>query len=298
MKRMQWLCACLLLGMTLSLVAIGSPNASQNYTVSSYTRETDYTIGSIVRQGLEVVVPRGYRLDPASFPEKAQIDAVELRDVNLDFSDEKTQTRYKIMIEWQVFLAAESVKSVPLKPLSLVFKRDGQILTVPVPADKILISNLLPAQMDAVHVRPYDDVAPQLIPLQPILLTLVASLGLCLACIVYLAWYFGWIKLKRDAVLPFRQAWLEIRALPQAPESVAAAMVLLSRAFDRHLGHSLSAEQLGVIVTDHARLATHAEAIRNFFADVQATFFAGQPPLHDLKRLEKLARKLSQLELS
>lgn len=268
------------------------------FTVKSITRETDYTIGDIARQTVHVRVPAGYVLDPASLPQVMPNEAIELRQVRWTEHALPDGQHYTFRLDWQIFVAAEAVKSMPLKPLHLVFKRDGQTLQVPVPADKVLVSSLLPPKMDDAHVALYPD-AP--LPRWSLLTTLqgvVVCVVLFSLSLLYLSWYAGWLTLPQERRMPFRQAWREIRRLPDQPVHVPQAMRLLSRAMDQFAGQTITIENLPALLQQQPRLAAHAVALQGFYQDVQHTFFAGQAPRHAMAELRQLVRQLSQLEVS
>lgn len=273
--------------------------AQDTYTLKSKTRETDYTIGSVARQHLTITLPLGYRLDEGSLPVVGQTEAIELRNVQWSFQDKQGKTHYTLDIDWQIFVAAETVKSTPLRGLELVFKRNTQSLTVPVPPDSVLISNLLPPKMDAAHVKPYPDIEPPLINLVPLYYVIAVSVFLLLLTGTYCAWYFGWIRLPRESSMPFRQAWRAIKQLPAAHiDSSKQAMQILSRAFDQYAGFAVTKENVSQVLAQRPALGVHAELIRTFYADLQQTFFAGAQPHHSAATLVDMARQLSKLELS
>ncbi len=265
----------------------------------SETREADYTIGSIARQHLEVEVPRGYVLDEGSLPEKEQTEAVELRDISWKIEEDKTVTRYQFAIEWQIFVAFETVKSTPLRGLELVFQKDGKSIDISIPPDSVLISNLLPPKMDEKHVRPYPDVPPQPINVLPFWLGGVAAFCLLLISGFYIAWFMGWVSLPSERNMPFRQAWREIKNLPEHHKnSVPNALQILGHAVSQHAGHTVTLENLTTLFAKQHQLQHFSLELTKLYQEIQRTFFAGSTPALQLGELKKIAKKLSQLELS
>ena len=120
--------------------------------VESVTREADYNIGSIATQHVTVRLPLGFELDAGSLPAPAQNEAIELRNAHWQSEDVNGERVIRLTIDWQIFVAGDSVKIMPLKPLHLVFKQGQQQLIVDVPADKVIVSSLLPARIDDAHV--------------------------------------------------------------------------------------------------------------------------------------------------
>lgn len=270
---------------------------AEPYSVISHTRETDYTIGSVARQSLEVVVPLGYRLDEGSLPEKGQTEAVELRDIHWHFSDEKNVTRYAFEVDWQIFVAFDTVKSVPLRNLTLVFRRDTQSFSIEVPSDSVLVSNLLPPQMDIKHVQPYPDVAPQSINISPLLIRLLLSLVLLVSTLTYIAWYFGLIAFPVEKRMPFRQAWRAIKNLKANEQQVSSGLLVISRAFNAYAGYSVTSESLPLLLEQRAELQPFASEVTQLYQDIQRNYFAGKSPKFSFDEVKKLAKQLSVLEL-
>lgn len=271
---------------------------AEPYSLQSYTRETDYTIGSVARQYLTIHVPLGYRLDEGSLPEKGVTEAVELRDITWKNNDNAKQTVYHFNIDWQIFVASETVKSIPLRGLELVFKRDKQSFTVAVPADAVLVSNLLPPKMDAKHVQPYPDMLPRPSNSSALVTTMLLAFAVLLLACLYIAWFFGWISFKAEKAMPFRQAWRAIRQLPNNASHEREAMQTISHAFNQYASTTITNENLASILQPPSKLAPYADEVRALYVDIQETFFAGKSPQHTVKSIEKLAKQLSKLELS
>ncbi|MDP8568226.1 hypothetical protein [Methylophilus aquaticus] len=290
-------CAIALLGwMPASSAAESQP---PGVSIESHTRETDYTLGSIAHQHLQVRVPAGFTLDPGSLPQKAQNEAIELRDAHWTLSSKADGNHYDFVLDWQIFVAWASVKNIPLKPLHLVFKNKQQTLNVDVLGDKVLVSTLLPPKMDDAHVKLYADAPLPAWPLQPVLLRMLGFGLLLLLALTYLAWVMGWIQLPQERRMPFRQAWRTMRTFSdQDPNAIKLAMRTLTHAMDQFAGQAVTAENLSSWLQQQPRLAPHAAALQAFYADVQRTFFAGQSPACAVSELRALARQLSQLEVS
>jgi len=265
----------------------------------SATRETDYTLGSIARQRITLHVPPGFELDATSLPPPAQNEAIELRDAHWETKDSAHERLILLDIDWQIFVAGDTVKTIPLKKLHLEFKRDQQRLTVDVPADKVIVSSLLPARIDAEHVKLYPD-AP--LPEWPLSVQLWKLAGWCSLLglgLLYLLWFVGWIQLPQEKRMPFRQAWRVIRRLrDNSNDARMQAMRLISRAMDQFAGHAVTTENLPRLLTLHPEMDAHSGKLRQFYQVVQQSFFAGQPAALSLEELKQLARQLSQVEIS
>lgn len=271
---------------------------AENASFASYTRETDYTIGSVAHQYLTVSVPKGYRLDEGSIPEKGVTEAIELRSIEWDIDESTAMTRYHFRIDWQIFVAAETVKSVPLRSLSLVFKRNKHAITIEIPPDSVLVSNLLPPKMDAKHVMPYPDITPPRASTVPFILLLCLALGLFVISSLYVAWYLGWIRLPMERRMPFRKAWRSMRGLNDDTSSTRQAMQMLSHAFNHYAGFCVTRESMPRMLSERSLLAPFQQEITQFYDDMQLTFFAGQSTMNNVGSLKVLAKKMSRIELS
>ncbi len=274
-------------------------NAPPGVSITSHTREADYTLGSIAHQQVHIRVPAGLALDPGSLPQKTRNEAIELRDVQWTRSSRADGDHYDLSLDWQIFVAWEAVKNIPLRPLHLVFKNKQQTLNVDVPGDKVLVSSLLPPKMDDAHVKLYADAPLPAWPLQPVLLSMLGFGVVLLLALTYLAWVMGWIQLPQERHMPFRQAWRTIRSFSDQDRNASKqAMRILAQAMDQFAGQAITAENLSAWLQQQPRLAAHATALDALYTDVQQAFFAGRTPLHSLAELRTLARQLSQIELS
>jgi hypothetical protein len=265
----------------------------------SATREVDYTLGSIATQHITLHVPPGFELDASSLPAPAQNEAIELREAHWEIKDTQQERLILLDIDWQIFVAGDTVKTMPLKKLHLEFKRGQQRLTVDVPADKVIVSSLLPARIDAEHVKLYPDAPLPAWPLSRQLWQLAGWAGAFGLGLVYMLWYFGVIQLPQEKRMPFRQAWRAMRALKEhQAHAPMQAMQLLSRAMDQFAGYAVTAENLPKLLTTHQAIQPYSEALQDFYQDLQHTFFAGKPAAWSLSKLKQLAKTLSQVEIS
>lgn len=266
--------------------------------VRSAVRTADYTIGGIARQVVEIETPKGYRLDAGSLPEKGQTEAIELRDVDWKSRDVGVKTHHRLVLDWQIFVAGDTTRIIPLKPLQLQFVREDKMLLVPIAAGKVIVSSLLPARLDKQLVQPYGDVPPPAMPLDGAWLVLGGGLSGMLVAMLYFAHHFGWIFQTR-APRHFRAAWRDIRRLARGQdetEAVRHAMLRLARAYDAVAGFAVSHERLDLLIAAYPGLGPLAGETAAFYRDVQQVFFAGQPALHDVSALAALSLRLSQAE--
>ena len=294
--------ARLLLGFGLGLLAqpaLADENSHLQVRVESATREIDYTLGSIARQHITLHVPPGFALDPASLPPPAQNEAIELRDAQWKTRDTARERLILLDIDWQIFVAGDTVKTMPLKKLHLEFKRDQQRLTVDVPADKVIVSSLLPARIDAEHVKLYPDAPLPEWSLTCQLWTLAGWLSLLGSGVLYLLWYVGLVQLPQEKRMPFRQAWRAIRRLrDHSHDDRMQAMRLICHAMNQCAGYAVTLENLPRFLAAQAAMRMHRDALQHFYQDVQHAFFAGQQTALSLDALKQLAKSLSQLEIS
>lgn len=268
-------------------------------SVLSETRATDYTIGDIAIQTLMIEVPKGYALDEGSVPERAKTEAIELSDIEWKVEQLADKTRYHFTIAWQIFVAFETVKSVPLRTLEFVFRKDGQSIQVTVPPDSVLVSSLLPPKMDAKYVQPYPNVAPSKVPLRNYWLGLLSAIVIGFFALGYIAWFMGWVKLPFEKNMPFRQAWRHIQSLAQDDTlSVPQALKLLSVAVSRFAGYVVTKENLTRLTQEKQSLAPYSPDLTRFYQDIQTSFFEGGKPVMSLKDIKSLAKQLSHLEIS
>jgi hypothetical protein len=289
-------------GLLLCLCLFSNAHAVESsfqLKAESSTREADYTLGSIARQHITLHVPPGFELDPASLPAPAQNEAIELRDAHWTTTDSKTERLIHLDIDWQIFVAGDSVRIMPLKKLHLEFKKEQQRLTIDVPADKVIVSSLLPARIDQAHVQLYPDSPLPEWSLAKQLRILAGWLSLAVLSLVYIAWVMGWIQLPQEKNMPFRQAWREIRKLQGNPQEAAKqAMQLISRAMDQFAGVAVTAENLTRVTSTHTVLTAYQTQLQTFYQEIQQAFFAGKPVSTSLADLKQLAKQLSQVELS
>lgn len=288
----------LMMALTLaSLAQAASVGVQVRPEIQSELRGIDYTVGDIAQQTITINLPLGFRLDHSTLPKVGSRSVIDIRSVRAIYEDLRDTTRYKIVIDWQVFMALREIRAVPLLDLDFQFLREGKVLPVHIRAAEVIISPLLPTKMDKLHLIPQPDIEPVTIAIKPYIEVFLAGLSGLLLAALYIAWHLGWIDIKTDAALPFRQAWLAIRKSRKQVDKSADArhsLILLSRAFDEYAQAVVSPENLATLFARYPGLKTHESDIRQFYADAQRVFFAGDKPAHSVEQIESLARELSR----
>lgn len=285
------------LGLIFMLQVAFTASAQDAVNVQSYTREIGYTLGDIARQTLTVTLPHGYHLDASSLPAQGKGGShMELKQATWDEQDEKTYTRHVITLDWQIFRVMQEVRSFPLRPLELQFRRDGKTLSMHVDAARVLVSSILPTAMDAEHMTPRADIAPLEREMRTEQLVLIAaSLGLLFA-LAYFAWRYDWLGSRFRARHPFRKAFREIRALNCSGQTTFSefqcAVRILRQACDASAGVAITAEQLSQLFTKQLRLQSLRGELEVFYAESERIFFAGATATMTLGQVLKLSRRL------
>ena len=275
-----------------------SSNTQMLPQIRSQLREINYTVGDIAQQTITIDLPLGYRLDRSTLPRVGSRSAIDIRSIHVTYEDLQKITRYKVIVDWQVYMALMEIRSVPLLDIDFQFLHEGKkVLPVHVKAREVIISPVLPTRMDKQHLIPQPDIEPQATDLKPYITGLITGVFGFLLAALYIAWDWGWIQNKTDTALPFRKAWLaisKIRKQADQADDVRYSLILLSRAFDEYAQAVVSPENLTNLFTRYPNLKTQESVIRQFYADAQRVFFAGDKPSHSLEQIESLARDLSR----
>jgi mxaA protein len=245
---------------------------------ASEPRSYGYQVGDHVQRHVVVHVPDGWRLDEATLPRPGgRGQALELRQVARRTAD--GGRRLEFDLDYQVFLAPASLRTVEIAPLRLRFAGASRSEEVLVEAWPVTISPLLPVQ--APTRRGYGELQPDKPP--PLIDTGAARQRLVVFAAVaalLLAWlavvHLGppWAAARNR---PFGVAWRRMRGLPANPADAAwrEACVQLHEALNRTAGEVLFERGLDAFVARRPAFATLHDDLARFLQMSRAEFFGG-----------------------
>lgn len=269
--------------------------------VSSSVETLGYRVGDIAHQTIEVITPKGYRLDQASIPAIGKgVANIELRHADWKQNDVAESTRHSIRIEWQIFRVMQEARYYALRPLHLQFKRKSHSIALDIKPAQVLVTSVLPSQMNKETMSLRADIKPKQHNLSIYLTTLELAFFTFLLSLVYFGWHFDWLHLRIRKRQPFRQAYREIKKLSKANSaqvvSASKAMRVLRGAFDAGAEISLTIERLSLLYRKCPWLVPKQQEIEHFYLVSELTFFAGEQPRLSLMQLKKLSHQLMRLE--
>lgn len=299
MGAVRFLFIVLLLGCGL---ASADPATDQDGIISqkSEMRSVGYNVGDVAEQHVEIIIPRGYRLDESTLPVGGKNSGkFELRSTRVHSQDEGAVTRYTLVFDWQIFQVLPEVKPYPLMPLDLQFRRHDRVLDVHVDAPRVMVATFMPLILKKEDRAMQGDVATTARPTAVLERAMLAAATVLLLTIVYFCWYFDWLRLGWRAPRPFRRACRQIRriARTESPERQSMqAMRLLRHAFDATAGVALSGESLVRLFERSPRMLPLRQEIERFYCESERAFFSGASRADSIAELLRFGRRLRALE--
>lgn len=265
------------------LAAQSVPTPTAPKVAAENPRGYGWWLGDALEQRVEITLPPGAALDPASLPRPRAVDYwLDLRSVT-----RKDQgNRITLTLRYQNFYSAlePSRREVPAFPLRLM---DGTRLDLP--GFAYVTSPLRPILAPSTPDQMQPDPPYHLIDSGPARARLVAAALVWLTGLVALAWHQGWFPFHARPARPFTRAARAMRRLPE-PE----ARRRLHRAFDSANGQVLIGADLDGFLARAPQFAPLADRLRAFFTASDAAFFGlGQAQPQDVPAL---ARALAAIE--
>jgi len=255
----------------LSLTAIVATGAAAESADSGIVplvalRDTGYLLGDLLEERVELQLPDGFTLDPASLPAPGRVAPwLEVRDARAQSG--RSAGLMSVTVIYQIFAEVEQASRVPIPPFKLRIERGGEARRVAVPEKSFLLSPALPSALSDQDRELKPSPVPQPLPVTGALAELTASLLAALAAAAYLLWAHD--------LLPF---------LPRAPGPFA-------RLWRRWRGRGLDpAERLTLLREWH--LALNAAAGETLYASTLPRLFERAPHLLPLRgRVDALFRR-------
>lgn len=269
--------------------------------VKSNVEELGYRVGDIAHQTVEVITPKGYRLDETSIPAIGKGAAnIELRHADWKQTDFGNKTRHLVTLEWQVFRVMQEARYYALRPLHLQFKQKKRAIAIDIQPAQVLVSSVLPSQMNKETMTLRADIKPKLRNISIYVAMLWLSSFTFLLTLFYFIWHFDWFHLRVRKAQPFRRAYRDIKRLSKANSAEIAntfkAMGILRSAFDASAEFTLTIERLSLLYQHCAWLLPKQQDIERFYLVSELAFFAGEQPKLSLIQLKKLSHQLMRLE--
>jgi len=286
----------------LGLVLWGSLAGAREISVRvSEPRAFGYFIGDVLVREVEIAVPAGQRIDPASIPRPGPLNYwLELKSASLDETVRQGQPHYRMRLEYQTFYAPLEPRKLQIPAIQLRIingqEESGQAV---VPAFEFLSSPL----REIIPETTSDDRAGLLRPDAPVLRTStftervgMAVGGLAfLAGIVLLAHHLAIWPFHRRRTRPFAVAMRAVRreaAKEPGGGDYARALIALHRAFDEAARKRILAGDLDRFLSERPEFEPLRPEIESFFAQSRRAFFAddmmgarAELPLSELARL-------------
>ncbi|MFZ2652357.1 MAG: hypothetical protein WA210_19840 [Burkholderiaceae bacterium] len=211
---------------------------------ASEPRAYGYQVGELVQRHISVDAPPGWRLVQDSLPRPGgRGQAIELRRVAATVRDVPAGQRHELALEYQVFLAPPSVRTLEIAPLRLRFEHPTRSEEVRVEAWPVTVAPLTPLEVSQRRglgeLQP--DRPPPLIdtaPMRARLLACAVLAQLLLLALSLLSFGPAWRAARNR---PFGRAWRELRRLPAHPPQAQwrAACRTMHEALNRSAGEVL-----------------------------------------------------------
>lgn len=261
-------------------------------------------IGDVIPVRATVLLEQGFRIDPASLPQPGALDYwLDLRGVTVvDETGRDGRRLHRIEFTYQTFYAPLEPRAMTIPPRTLAFVRDGQRLSVTVPAWSFVTSPLREIMAPSRPEAMKPDAVAAMINVRPQEWRAALSAGLALLALLLLARHRAWGPFARPD-RPFAAAAADIRRLNRRGAGAAAqraAFLALHRAFDRASGHRLVAADVAGFLAVRPQYRPLSAEISGFFTASRSLFF-GRAPEQALARcstaaLAGLARRLARAE--
>ena len=242
-------------------------------------RAFGHSVGDVVSRDITIRVPKALRLDEASLPSIGRRGtALELRQVRWERDAEADADRYRLRLEYQLFLAPREVRTLEMPPLMLRFDGKPRAQEVRIDAWPVVAAPLGPIEASPRHglgeLRP--DRPPPPIDTRAARWRLQAYAVVALFALGYLAWVYlawpWWLQRHR----PFARAWQELRGLSarSSLDEVRAAIRRLHEALNRTAGQVLFEHGVDRFVAAQPRFAPLQGELAIFFRRSREAFFA------------------------
>jgi len=217
MSRNRWVGLVAGMSSLVAVIGVRAADASQLEAFTIEPRAFGYQVGDVLQRRIVVQVPAGLALDEASLPRPGTRGlALELRALQR----RSAAGREELRLDYQVFLAPTTVRTLEMPPLSLRFDGQPRAQAVRIDAWPVTVAPLVPADVsprsglgELQPDAPVPRIATQGLRERLWIYAVVATLGLATLTFVHGAGSW-WGRRQR----PFARTWRSLLRLPPADD--------------------------------------------------------------------------------
>ena len=193
---LPWLCACTAAG--------AAPDDAIAPVVR--LRDSGYLLGDLLDERVELRLPAGSAIDPASLPAPGRVAPwLEVRSARADPAG--SDDAVVVTVTYQIFAEAEQVTRVPIPPFKIRLVGGSVARLVEVPEKSFLLSPALPTALSDEDRELKPSPPPQPLSTTRTLAALAASLLVAACAAGWLLWVHDRLPFLPHAPGPFARLW-------------------------------------------------------------------------------------------
>jgi mxaA protein len=298
MSRNRWVGLMVGVSSLVAVIDVRADDVPQLEAITVEPRAFGYQVGDVLQRRIVVVVPAGLAFDEASLPRAgARGHALELRALHR----QSGAGREELTLDYQVFLAPLSVRTLEMPPLRLRFEGQPRAQSLRVDAWPVTVAPLVPLEVSPRNGlgelqpdAPVPHIATHALRTRLAAYAIVATLLLATLAGVYGAGSW-WGQRQR----PFARAWRSMRRLPSNDDAVVwrAACERLHTAFNEAGGEVLFEHGIHCFAARRPAFQGLQEDMRRFLQLSRRGFFGdGAPEPGELAWLIAFGRRCRDAE--
>lgn len=253
---------------------------------ASEPRAYGHHVGDVIERRVEVTLPAGLVLDPATLPRPERRGApVELVDVDHQVERDGARQRHVLRLRYQVWVSPPQPRVYETPTFTLQFTGAPRGEQARVEGWPVAVAPLVPVdtpmRRGLGELQP-DAPAPEIDAAAPwrrlLLWTAIGTLALGYLGVAYLG--LPWWSTRRR---PFRQAANALRGLPARPAAPVwhDALQRVHAAVNRTAGRVVLEADLDRFLQAHPRYAAARDDFRRLYAASWQAFYGDGPPAAD-----------------
>jgi mxaA protein len=236
-------------------------------------RNFGYTAGDVIQHRIHITIPSGTSLNTNNLPSNGvYLDWLDVLDVQVN---ELSGREYNISVDYQFSKKVKETEWLEIPAFQLGANDGSEVDRITVPTWRFSYNSIIPSHIRDTEIIAQPAQQPLALPVQPIMMQLLAYVIAMLLCLAYLLWRRGNLQFWSRKTTPFQKALQALKKLPQqsSSEQIVLAFREVHTAFNQTAGETLFESQLDDFYQNYPRLASLRADTDIFFTQSRQIFY-------------------------
>lgn len=236
-------------------------------------RNFGYTAGDVIQHRIHITIPSGTTLNTNNLPSNGvYLDWLDVLNVHVN---KQSSREHNIRVDYQLSKKVKETEWLEIPGFQLGANDGSEVDGITVPSWRFSYNTIIPSHIRDAEIIAQPAQQPQALPVQPIMMRLLAFVFAMLMCFAYLLWRRGNLQFWSRNITAFQKALQALKKLPSKPdlEQIEQAFRIIHTAFNQTAGETVFESQLDNFYHSHSPLTALRSETEIFFTQSRQIFY-------------------------